>query len=79
MDLVISVDTSVAHMAGAMGQPLWLLLSFSADFRWMLDRADSPWYPTAKLYRQPRFDDWQSVIAAVREDLARLKVTASST
>ena len=72
MDLVISVDTSVAHLAGAMGKPVWLLLTFSPDFRWMLDRKDSPWYPTAELYRQPSFDDWQSVIVMVQQDVVKL-------
>ena len=62
MDLVISVDTSVAHLAGALGKPLWLLLPFFPDYRWMLDRTDTPWYPTATLYRQPAIGDWQSVI-----------------
>jgi tetratricopeptide (TPR) repeat protein len=73
LDLVISVDTSVAHVAGAMGKPLWLLLSYAADWRWIRGRTDSPWYPTAKLYRQPKRDDWQSVIAAVGADLVRFK------
>ncbi len=52
MDLVISIDTSVAHLTGALGKPLWLLLPFHPDFRWLRDREDSPWYPTAKLFRQ---------------------------
>jgi hypothetical protein len=69
MDLVISVDTSVVHVTGAMGRPLWILLSFAADFRWMLEGIETPWYPTAKLYRQPTFDDWPSVFATVRQDL----------
>ena len=72
MDLVVSVDTSVAHAAGAMGKPVWILLPFSPDYRWMLDRRDTPWYPTAKLYRQPHFDDWQSVITMVQQDLVKL-------
>jgi tetratricopeptide (TPR) repeat protein len=72
MDLVISVDTSMAHLAGAMGKPVWVLLPFSPDFRWLLERKDSPWYPTARLYRQPGFDDWESVVAMARQDLVRL-------
>lgn len=71
LDAVISVDTAVAHLAGAMGKPLFLLLPFAADFRWLRERADSPWYPTARLYRQPRFGDWGSVVDTLRRDLAR--------
>jgi len=71
LDAVISVDTAVAHLAGAMGKPLFLLLPFAADFRWLREPQDSPWYPTARLYRQPKFGDWQSVIAALAQDLTR--------
>ncbi len=69
MDLVITVDTSVAHLAGAMGETCWLLLPCSPDFRWLLERSDSPWYPTMTLYRQPTFNDWDSVIEVVRQQL----------
>jgi hypothetical protein len=69
LDLVIAVDTAVAHLAGAMGKPLFLLLPFAADFRWLRARADSPWYPTARLFRQPQFADWSAVIEAVRRAL----------
>ncbi|MEA3333765.1 MAG: tetratricopeptide repeat protein, partial [Pseudomonadota bacterium] len=69
LDLVISVDTSVAHLAGALARPTWLLLPFDADWRWMLERDDSPWYPTMNLFRQPTPGDWQSVIAAVQDRL----------
>lgn len=62
LDLVISVDTSVVHVAGALGKPVWVMLAFAPDYRWLLDRADSPWYPTARLFRQPRADDWASVV-----------------
>jgi hypothetical protein len=71
-DLVITVDTAVAHLAGALGRPTWILLPFAPDWRWLLERADSPWYPTARLYRQPAAGDWESVMARVREDLAGL-------
>ncbi|MEA2975264.1 MAG: hypothetical protein QOF19_784 [Alphaproteobacteria bacterium] len=71
LDLVISSDTSIVHLAGAMGVPVWILLKFSADWRWMLGSENSPWYPTAKLYRQPKLGDWESVIERVREDLSR--------
>lgn len=69
MDLVISVDTSVAHLSGALGQPTWILLAFAADWRWLLDRSDSPWYSTAKLYRQSRPRDWIDVLDQVVADL----------
>jgi tetratricopeptide (TPR) repeat protein len=61
LDLVISVDTSVAHLAGAMGKPVWVLLSFASDWRWLINREDSPWYPTARLFRQSRRNDWAAV------------------
>jgi hypothetical protein len=72
LDLVISVDTAVAHLAGAVGKPVWTLLPFVPDWRWMLHREDSPWYPTMKLFRQPSLGDWGSVIERVKEELIAL-------
>jgi ADP-heptose:LPS heptosyltransferase len=72
LDVVISVDTSVAHLAGALGKSVVILLPHAADFRWMRNRDDTPWYPTAKLFRQPGFGDWDSVIARLGDELRRL-------
>ena len=65
MDLVISIDTAVAHLAGALAKPVWIMLPFNPDWRWLLGRDDSPWYPTARLFRQPVRDDWSSVVRSV--------------
>jgi len=72
LDLVISVDTSVAHLAGALGKPVWLLNRFDTCWRWLLNRDDSPWYPQLRQFRQPAPGDWNSVIRAVRYALQRL-------
>jgi tetratricopeptide (TPR) repeat protein len=69
LDLVITVDTSVAHLAGALGKPVWVLLSFLGDWRWLLDREDSPWYPTARLFRQDSTRTWDNVVARVHAAL----------
>jgi hypothetical protein len=72
LDLVISVDTSVAHLAGALGRPVWILLPFVPDWRWLLDREDSPWYPTARLFRQTPSREWDRVLEQVREALRNI-------
>lgn len=73
LDVVVSVDTSLAHLSGALGKTTWILLCFLPDWRWLLDRSDTPWYPTATLYRQPTAGDWHSVMATVKKDLLMLK------
>ena len=72
LDLVISVDTSTAHLAGALGKPVWLLNRFDSCWRWLLYRSDSPWYPTLRIYRQQEPGDWDGVIYRVRADLAQM-------
>ena len=71
LDLVISVDTAPAHLAGALAKPVWVLLMYCPDWRWMLDREDSPWYPTARLFRQSKTADWASLIRGVAQELRR--------
>jgi hypothetical protein len=69
LDLVISVDTAVAHLAGALGKPVWTLISYAPDWRWLLDRDDSPWYPSMRLFRQRMRRDWVEVMGRVRSAL----------
>jgi ADP-heptose:LPS heptosyltransferase len=72
LDLIISVDTSVAHLAGAMGKPVWVLIPYVPDWRWMLEREDSPWYPTMRLFRQQKKEDWGHVFGRVAHELSGL-------
>jgi hypothetical protein len=72
LDLVISVDTAVAHLAGALGRPVWLLSRYDGCWRWLRDRDDSPWYPMMRIYRQERPLNWGGVVARVRADLVGL-------
>ena len=69
MDLVITVDTALAHLAGALGLPTFLMVPFSSEWRWQLHREDSPWYPTMRIYRQRMPGDWDSVVAQILTDL----------
>jgi ADP-heptose:LPS heptosyltransferase len=71
-DLLISIDSSPVHLAGALGRPVWIMLSFVHDWRWLLERADSPWYPTARLFRQHRPRDWSGVMTSIAAELAQL-------
>jgi len=71
LDLVISVDTATAHLAGALGKPVWILSRFDSCWRWLLDRTDSPWYPSVRLYRQERYGEWDAVMQRVASDLRR--------
>jgi len=76
LDLIVTIDTSMAHLAGALARPVWVLLGHSPDWRWLMDREDSPWYPTARLFRQKRDGDWRPVIERVRTALLELSNTA---
>lgn len=78
LDLVISVDTSVAHLAGALGRPVWIFLPYVPDWRWLLDREDSPWYPTARLFRQSQTREWHSVVDEVQRALTEFVATGLS-
>jgi hypothetical protein len=72
LDLIVTVDTAMAHLAAALGKPVWILNRFDACWRWLVDRSDSPWYPTVKLYRQRRPGDWEGVMRQVAADLAHI-------
>jgi ADP-heptose:LPS heptosyltransferase len=75
LDLVITVDTSIAHLAGALGRPTWLLLPFTPDHRWLLNRDDSPWYPSLRLFRQQKPQAWDGVLTRVAAALGELART----
>ncbi|HEV3025416.1 MAG TPA: glycosyltransferase family 9 protein, partial [Pirellulales bacterium] len=70
LDLVITCDSAPAHLAGALGVPVWVAVAFSSDWRWMVGRADSPWYPTLRLFRQRRPGDWAAVFERIEAELA---------
>ena len=72
LDLVITVDTAVAHLAGALGVQVWTLLTLIPDWRWLLERLDCPWYPTMRLFRQRRYGDWGELLERVTEELRAL-------
>ena len=81
LDLVISVDTAVAHLAAALNRPTWVLLPCNADFRWMRDRRDSPWYPSMRLFRQSHHHDWPGLVQELHQaldELALLKLEICS-
>ena len=75
-DLVITSDTAIAHLAGALGVKTWVALRQVPDWRWMMDRADSPWYPTLRLFRQPSHDDWRGVFAQMEQSLLQEMASA---
>ena len=75
LDLIITVDTMTAHLAGALGRRTWTLLPFACDWRWMLKRGDTPWYPTMRLFRQTTPDNWKPVIEEVQKELTALAAT----
>jgi len=72
LDLIITSDTSIAHLAGALGRPTWVALKYDPDWRWLLDREDSPWYPTLRLFRQPERKNWTQVLAKIEAELRLL-------
>ncbi len=73
-DLIITSDTVIAHLAGALGRPVWVALKYIPDWRWMLHRSDSPWYPTMTLYRQKNLNDWTHVFSLMKKDLEKILI-----
>ena len=78
LDLIISVDPSCAQLAGALGRPVWVCLPAVPEWRWMLEREDTPWYGSARLFRQPEVGDWESVFAAVAQELRGLAAACAA-
>jgi hypothetical protein len=76
VDLLITVDTAIAHLSGALGRPVWTMLCHTPDWRWHLDRSDSPWYPTMRLFRQPAWGDWDSVVEQIHVALMGFMIGA---
>ena len=74
LDLIISVDTAVVHLAGALNKEVWVLIPFNSDWRWLLDRTDSPWYPSMRLFRQRKEETWNDVIFKVCSELEKFKL-----
>ncbi|MBI3840043.1 MAG: hypothetical protein HY288_19140, partial [Planctomycetia bacterium] len=77
MDLVITCDTAIGHLAGALGVAVWLALQRTSNWRWLLDRSDSPWYPTVRLFRQSQLGDWTDVFAQIAAELRRISSQGS--
>ncbi len=77
LNLVITSDTSVAHLAGGLGVPVWIMLPYDCDWRWFFDREDSPWYPTMRLFRQPKMGDWNSVFSQITQELKKIIISES--
>jgi ADP-heptose:LPS heptosyltransferase len=75
LDMVIAVDSAVAHLAGALGKPVWIMLRHSGEWRWLLERSDSPWYPTVRLFRQNKPGDWAGVVSDITQQLQVLMVS----
>ncbi len=71
LDLVVTSDTSIAHLAGALGVPTWIALNFTPDWRWLLQRSDSLWYPSVKLFRQPTLGNWEAVFQEIKTSLVQ--------
>jgi hypothetical protein len=78
LDLIISCDTSYAHLAGALARPVWVALKDAADWRWLQDRNDSPWYPSMRLFRQSSRGDWRGVFAAMEKQLGEMRAPSST-